>query len=262
MDGLHRDAVRRAVVESEPELFVNQTTEESSPRAWTLKTDPEGRRRQHRGRSTGGGHTGDRSHIDTTISTVKAPQLGLLETGRQRSRRATSRSSATAPAGTRSSTSATPWRPPRCGRQGRTGHRQRRGRQPALPGRVVPHRADMLDAPPRPRISEEEAEKQIGVQTSFYGNQLRAARNAKANSELGLAALEYPPWREGFGELFRLTAAGGTGRYAEQHGDHGRVIGHDRSNRRGWERLRAKYPLMTTSAATPTRLRSGHGRVP
>jgi hypothetical protein len=61
--------------------------------------------------------------------------------------------------------------------------------------------AEILGAPPPRRVSEEEAEQQIGAQAVYYGTQLRAASNAKAKSELGLT-LEYPPWREGFRELF------------------------------------------------------------
>jgi len=55
--------------------------------------------------------------------------------------------------------------------------------------------------PPPRRVSEEEAEEQLGAQAVYYGTQLRAASNAKAKSELGLT-LEYPSWREGFRELF------------------------------------------------------------
>jgi DNA-binding MarR family transcriptional regulator len=73
--------------------------------------------------------------------------------------------------------------------------------QPAPQAEWLPYLAEILDAPPPRRVSEEEAEEQIGAQAVYYGTQLRAASNAKAKSELGLA-LEYPSWREGFRELF------------------------------------------------------------
>ena len=73
--------------------------------------------------------------------------------------------------------------------------------QPAPQAEWLPYLAEILDAPPPRRVSEEEAEEQIGAQAVYYGTQLRAASNAKAKSELGLA-LEYPSWREGFRALF------------------------------------------------------------
>jgi 2-alkyl-3-oxoalkanoate reductase len=75
------------------------------------------------------------------------------------------------------------------------------GDEPAPQAGWLPYLAELLDAPPPRRVSEEEAEQEIGVQAVYYGNQLRAASNAKAKSELGLT-LEYPSWREGFRELF------------------------------------------------------------
>jgi hypothetical protein len=73
--------------------------------------------------------------------------------------------------------------------------------QPAPQAEWLPYLAEILDAPPPRRVSEEEAEEQIGAQAVYYGTQLRAASNAKAKAELGLT-LEYPSWREGFRELF------------------------------------------------------------
>ena len=75
------------------------------------------------------------------------------------------------------------------------------GDEPAPQAEWLPYLAEILDAPPPRRVSEEEAEEQLGAQAVYYGTQLRAASNAKAKSELGLA-LEYPSWREGFRELF------------------------------------------------------------
>ncbi|MEV1143333.1 NAD(P)-dependent oxidoreductase [Micromonospora sp. NPDC049799] len=75
------------------------------------------------------------------------------------------------------------------------------GNEPAPQAEWLPYLAEILDAPPPRRMSEEEAEEQIGVQAVYYGAQLRAASNARAKSELGLN-LAYPSWREGFRELF------------------------------------------------------------
>lgn len=75
------------------------------------------------------------------------------------------------------------------------------GDEPAPQAEWLPYLAEILDAPPPRRVSEEEAEEQIGAQAVYYGTQLRAASNAKAKAELGLT-LEYPSWREGFRELF------------------------------------------------------------
>lgn len=72
---------------------------------------------------------------------------------------------------------------------------------PALQAEWLPYLAQLLDAPPPRRISEEEAEKQIGVQAVYYGNQLPSASNAKAKAELGFAP-DYPSWRDGFRKLF------------------------------------------------------------
>jgi nucleoside-diphosphate-sugar epimerase len=73
--------------------------------------------------------------------------------------------------------------------------------EPARQAEWLPYLAEILDAPPPRRVSEEEAEQQLGVQAVYYGTQLRAASNAKAKSELGLT-LQYPSWREGFRALF------------------------------------------------------------
>lgn len=75
------------------------------------------------------------------------------------------------------------------------------GDEPAPQAEWLPYLAEILGAPPPRRVSEEEAEEQIGAQAVYCGTQLRAASNAKAKSELGLT-LEYPSWREGFRELF------------------------------------------------------------
>ena len=73
--------------------------------------------------------------------------------------------------------------------------------EPAPQAEWLPYLADILNGPPPPHISEQEAEEQLGVQAVYYGARLRPASNAKAKSELGLI-LEYPSWREGFRELF------------------------------------------------------------
>lgn len=73
--------------------------------------------------------------------------------------------------------------------------------EPAAQAEWLPYLAEILQGPPPRRISETEAEKQLGVQAVYYGVRLPPASNAKAKSELGLA-LAYPSWREGFRELF------------------------------------------------------------
>ncbi|TCO42520.1 nucleoside-diphosphate-sugar epimerase [Kribbella antiqua] len=73
--------------------------------------------------------------------------------------------------------------------------------EPAPQAEWLPYLAQLLDAPPPRRISEEEAEQQIGVQAVYYGNHLPPAGNAKAKAELGFAP-EYPSWRDGFRKLF------------------------------------------------------------
>ena len=75
------------------------------------------------------------------------------------------------------------------------------GDEPAPQAEWLPYLAELLDAPPPRRVSEEEAEEQLGAQAVYYGTQLRAASNAKAKAELGLT-LEHPSWREGFRALF------------------------------------------------------------
>jgi nucleoside-diphosphate-sugar epimerase len=69
--------------------------------------------------------------------------------------------------------------------------------EPARQADWIPYLADLLDAPAPRRISEADALTQIGVHAVYYGTQLRAASNAKAKADLGLA-LQYPSWREGF----------------------------------------------------------------
>jgi nucleoside-diphosphate-sugar epimerase len=81
------------------------------------------------------------------------------------------------------------------------------GDEPAPQAEWLPYLAELLDAPPTRRVSEAEAEQQIGVQAVYYGTQLRAASNAKAKAELGLT-LEYPSWREGFRALFGWAPRG------------------------------------------------------
>ena len=73
--------------------------------------------------------------------------------------------------------------------------------EPALQAEWLPYLADLLDAPAPMHVREEEAADRFGVQAVYYGNQLRAASNAKAKSELGMT-LEFPSWRIGFQELF------------------------------------------------------------
>lgn len=73
--------------------------------------------------------------------------------------------------------------------------------EPAPQAEWLPYLVEILGGPAPRYISEEEATERLGIQTVYYGNQLRAASNAKAKSELGLT-LEYPSWRDGFRELF------------------------------------------------------------
>jgi nucleoside-diphosphate-sugar epimerase len=73
--------------------------------------------------------------------------------------------------------------------------------EPAPQAEWLPYLARILQAPAPRRITEDEAEKQIGVQAVYYGNHLPAASNAKAKAELGFAAA-YPSWRDGFRKLF------------------------------------------------------------
>ena len=73
--------------------------------------------------------------------------------------------------------------------------------EPAPQAVWLPYLAELLDAPAPRHVSEEEAAERFGIQTVYYGNQLRAASNAKAKRELGMR-LEYPSWREGFRQLF------------------------------------------------------------
>ncbi|NIK61378.1 NAD-dependent epimerase/dehydratase family protein [Kribbella shirazensis] len=73
--------------------------------------------------------------------------------------------------------------------------------EPAPQAEWLPYLARILQAPPPQRVSEDEAEKSIGVQAVYYGNRLPAASNAKAKSGLGFAPA-YPSWRDGFREVF------------------------------------------------------------
>lgn len=73
--------------------------------------------------------------------------------------------------------------------------------EPAPQAVWLPYLAEILDGPAPRNVSEEEAAEQLGIQTVYYDNQLRAASNAKAKSELGWI-LPYPSWRAGFRKLF------------------------------------------------------------
>ena len=73
--------------------------------------------------------------------------------------------------------------------------------EPAPQAEWLPYLARILQAPAPRRISEEEAEEQIGVQAVYYGNHLPAASNARAKAELGFAPT-YPSWRDGFRKVF------------------------------------------------------------
>jgi nucleoside-diphosphate-sugar epimerase len=75
---------------------------------------------------------------------------------------------------------------------------------PAPQAEWLPYLAELLGAPAPRHVSEEEAAERFGVQSVYYGNQLRAAGNAKAKAELRLN-LEYPTWREGFPDVFGST---------------------------------------------------------
>ncbi|TDW90525.1 nucleoside-diphosphate-sugar epimerase [Kribbella pratensis] len=74
--------------------------------------------------------------------------------------------------------------------------------EPAPQADWLPYLARLLDAPPPRHISEEEAEKQFGVQAVYYGNRLPAASNASAKAELEFRP-HFPSWRDGFREVFR-----------------------------------------------------------
>ncbi len=73
--------------------------------------------------------------------------------------------------------------------------------EPAPQAEWLPFLAQLLDAPPPRRISEEAAENQFGVQAVYYGNQLPAAGNAKAKAELGFTP-QFPSWQDGFRKVF------------------------------------------------------------
>ncbi|MGN9808859.1 NAD-dependent epimerase/dehydratase family protein [Micromonospora sp. BQ11] len=75
------------------------------------------------------------------------------------------------------------------------------GDEPAPQAEWLPYLAEILGAPQPRRVSEKEAEEQVGGQAVYYGTQLPAASNAKAKAELGLN-LAYPSWRQGFREVF------------------------------------------------------------
>jgi 2-alkyl-3-oxoalkanoate reductase len=124
------------------------------------------------------------------------------------SSRARCRLSARAPAGIRLFTSATQCRPPCKRSTGKPRHLQRRGRRARPQAEWLPYLAEILDAPPPRRVSEEEAEEQIGAQAVYYGTQLRAASNAKAKSELGLT-LGIPVMAGGIPRAVRLIASRG-----------------------------------------------------
>ena len=65
----------------------------------------------------------------------------------------------------------------------------------------MPHLAKLLDAPDPRHLPEGQAAEQLGVQSVYYGSQLRAAGNAKAKAELGWR-LAFPSWRDGFRAVF------------------------------------------------------------
>lgn len=73
--------------------------------------------------------------------------------------------------------------------------------EPAAQVEWLPYLAQILNAPPPPRISVAEAGEQIGVQAVYYGSQLPPASNAKAKAALGFAP-DCPSWRDGFRKLF------------------------------------------------------------
>lgn len=75
------------------------------------------------------------------------------------------------------------------------------GDEPPAQAEWIPFLAELLGAPSPARMSEDDAEKEIGVQAVYYGTQLPPASNARAKTELGLD-LHYPSWREGFREVF------------------------------------------------------------
>jgi hypothetical protein len=68
----------------------------------------------------------------------------------------------------------------------------------------LPYLAELLDAPAPRHVSEEVAAERFGIQTVFYGNQLRAASNAKAKRELGLR-LELPVMARGLPTAVRMS---------------------------------------------------------
>jgi nucleoside-diphosphate-sugar epimerase len=70
----------------------------------------------------------------------------------------------------------------------------------------LPYLAELLGAPPPRHVAEDVAAERLGAQAVYYGNQLRAASNTKAKSELGFT-LGYPSWREGFRDVFAASAA-------------------------------------------------------
>lgn len=73
--------------------------------------------------------------------------------------------------------------------------------EPTPQAEWLPYLAELLNGPAPSHISEQEAAAQLGIQTVYYGNQLRAATNARAKTYLGLD-LEFPSWRDGFRQLF------------------------------------------------------------
>ncbi|WP_328475398.1 NAD(P)-dependent oxidoreductase [Actinoplanes sp. NBC_00393] len=73
--------------------------------------------------------------------------------------------------------------------------------EPAAQADWLPYLAELLGAPAPRRLPEEQIEERFGVQAVYYGNQLRAAGNARAKAQLALT-LAYPSWRLGFKEVF------------------------------------------------------------
>ena len=57
------------------------------------------------------------------------------------------------------------------------------GDEPAPQAEWLPYLAEILDAPPPRRVSEEEAEEQLGAQAVYYGTQLRAPRGQQRQGQ-------------------------------------------------------------------------------
>jgi nucleoside-diphosphate-sugar epimerase len=66
---------------------------------------------------------------------------------------------------------------------------------PAAAREWIPFVARLLGAPNPPRVTREEAEASLGIQSVYYNDDLRAASNAKL-TDTGFG-LRYPSWRQG-----------------------------------------------------------------